>query len=121
AVERGTAALSGRHGSFSLEDARPMRRSQVDDAIADCDAASPGLAAASAAKDRKGQVLDRKIGAGGVGRGKPAAQAGVVSLVDHVLASMQGQRKITVLVPFSRIRCSACHFSARASTTFSTS
>ena len=32
-----------------------------------------------------------------------------------------GQRNTTVLWPFSMMRCSACHLTARASTTFSTS
>ena len=37
------------------------------------------------------------------------------------LSELWGQRNTTVLWPFSMMRCSACHLTARASTTFSTS
>ena len=85
-------------GGLAGELPRLHQRQQVDDLVADGRAGPERLGAAGAAEDAQRQVLDRKVGAVGVGAGHPALQGGVVGAVDscgHGAGSRKDRRKIS--------------------------
>src|SRR5690606_27543162 len=80
-----TRRMGGGHGGLAGEVPAGVRAADVEDLVADRDAAPERLVRARAPEHRERQVLQREVAALGLGGGHPAAGGRIVRLVqsDH--------------------------------------
>src|SRR5579871_3194838 len=68
-----------------LQDSPVKRSRQIDDLVADGDAAAKRLGTSRASEHAEGKILERKVALRLVCRWQPAADARIVSLIQHVV------------------------------------